>query len=234
MRINKYISSTGFCSRRMAEQYILEGRVKVNGELATIQTVIEEKDIVTIDEQIIKQRIPEVYILFNKPVGITCTTEHHVEGNIIDYINYPERIFPVGRLDKDSTGAILLTNDGDIVNTLLREENGHDKEYEVSVDRKLTDEFLEHIRQGVQIYNPVTNRYVVTKPCKVTKISQRKFKIILTQGYNRQIRRMCSAYRYHVQTLKRVRFMNLTLQGLNEGQWRALTQDEIDYLKQFK
>lgn len=234
MRINKYISSTGFCSRRMAEQYILEGRVKVNGELATIQTVIEEKDIVTIDEQIIKQRIPEVYILFNKPVGITCTTEHHVEGNIIDYINYPERIFPVGRLDKDSTGAILLTNDGDIVNTLLREENGHDKEYEVSVDRKLTDEFLEHLRQGVQIYNPVTNRYVVTKPCKVTKISQRKFKIILTQGYNRQIRRMCSAYRYHVQTLKRVRFMNLTLQGLNEGQWRALTQDEIDYLKQFK
>lgn len=234
MRINKYISSSGFCSRRMAEQYILEGRVYVNGKQAEIQTVIEENDVVTIDGQEIKPKDPEVYILLNKPAGITCTTERHVEGNIIDYVNYPERIFPVGRLDKDSTGAILLTNDGDIVNDLLREENGHDKEYEVTVDHKLTDEFLNHLREGVKIYNPVTNSYVVTKSCRIKKINQRMFRIILTQGYNRQIRRMCSAYQYQVRSLKRIRFINLTLENLDEGKWRYLTEKEIDEIKKYK
>ena len=234
MRINKYISSSGFCSRRMAEQYILEGRVYVNGKQAEIQTVIEENDVVTIDGQEIKPKDPAVYILLSKPAGITCTTERHVEGNIIDYVNYPERIFPVGRLDKDSTGAILLTNDGDIVNDLLREENGHDKEYEVTVDHKLTDEFLNHLREGVKIYNPVTNSYVVTKSCRIKKINQRMFRIILTQGYNRQIRRMCSAYQYQVRSLKRIRFINLTLENLDEGKWRYLTEKEINEIKKYK
>lgn len=218
----------------MAEQYIQEGRVYVNGQPATIQTVIEENDVVTIDGKELTSKGSEIYLLLNKPIGITCTTEQHIEGNIIDYIHHEERIFPIGRLDKDSSGAILLTNDGDIVNELLREENGHDKEYEVTVDHKLTDEFLENLRTGVKIYNPVNNAYVVTKPCIVEKINHRKFKIILTQGYNRQIRRMCSAYQYHVQTLKRVRFMNCTLDHLEVGQWRYLSEDEINYLKQFK
>ncbi|MGN1344515.1 MAG: pseudouridine synthase, partial [Traorella sp.] len=185
MRINKYISSSGFCSRRKAEEYINQGRVFVNQNMATLQTVIEENDIVTIDGKVITPKKEHLVLLFNKPIGITCTTEHHIKDNIIDFINYPERIFPIGRLDKDSSGLILLTNDGDLVNKCLRAENHHEKEYIVTVDQKITDPFLEKMSNGVKIYNPVSNSYVKTLPCKLTKISTYKFSIILTQGYNR-------------------------------------------------
>lgn len=233
MRINKYISSSGFCSRRKAEEYILNQQVTVNGKIATIQTVIEDNDIVKINGIEIKPKDSHVVLLFNKPVGITCTTEHHIQDNIIDYIHYPERIFPIGRLDKDSCGLILLTNDGDLVNECLRAENGHEKEYIVEVDKPITNEFLTKMSQGVQIYNPVTNSYVITLPCQIKQINKRKFSIILTQGYNRQIRRMCTAFHYHVRSLKRVRFMNLHL-DVEEGKYRLLSSNEIKSLKNIK
>lgn len=231
MRINKYISSTGFCSRRAAEQYILDGRVTVNDQLAQISTPVEEGDVVCVDGKRIEPVKEYVYLILNKPVGITCTTERHIEGNIIDYINYKERIFPIGRLDKDSSGLIVLTNDGSMVNQTLREENGHTKEYDVEVDGRINDDFLQKMAAGVQIYNPVTNSYVVTKPCEIRQSGPRRFTIILTQGYNRQIRRMCTALNYHVRSLRRVRFLNLTLKGLPVGKWRECTSDEINELK---
>lgn len=229
MRINKYISSSGFCSRRKAEEYVNNGEVLVNGNIATLQTSIEEGDIVTINGTIIEPKQEHVVLLFNKPIGITCTTEHHIKENIIDYIHYHERIFPIGRLDKDSSGLILLTNNGDLVNECLRVENGHEKEYIVEVDKKITPEFLNKMSNGVKIYNPVNNSYVVTNPCKIKQINKFKFSIILTQGYNRQIRRMCSAFDYHVRTLKRVRFMNLHL-DVEEGKYRLLSDSEIKKL----
>lgn len=229
MRINKYISSSGFCSRRKAEEYVNNGEVLVNGNIATLQTSIEEGDVVTINGTIIEPKQEHVVLLFNKPIGITCTTEHHIKENIIDYIHYHERIFPIGRLDKDSSGLILLTNNGDLVNECLRVENGHEKEYIVEVDKKITPEFLNKMSNGVKIYNPVNNSYVVTNPCKIKQINKFKFSIILTQGYNRQIRRMCSAFDYHVRTLKRVRFMNLHL-DVEEGKYRLLSDSEIKKL----
>lgn len=229
MRINKYISSSGFCSRRKAEEYVNNGEVLVNGIIATLQTSIEEGDVVTINGTLIEPKQEHIVLLFNKPVGITCTTEHHIKDNIIDFIHYHERIFPIGRLDKDSSGLILLTNNGDLVNECLRVENGHEKEYIVEVDKKITPEFLNKMSNGVKIYNPVNNSYVITLPCKVTQINKFKFSIILTQGYNRQIRRMCSAFDYHVRTLKRVRFMNLHL-DVEEGKYRLLSDSEIKKL----
>ena len=229
MRINKYISSSGFCSRRKAEEYVNNGEVLVNGIVATLQTSIEEGDVVTINGTLIEPKQEHIVLLFNKPVGITCTTEHHIKDNIIDFINYKERIFPIGRLDKDSSGLILLTNNGDLVNECLRVENGHEKEYIVEVDKKITPEFLTKMSNGVKIYNPVNNSYVVTLPCKIKQINKFKFSIILTQGYNRQIRRMCSAFDYHVRTLKRVRFMNLHL-DVEEGKYRLLSDTEIKKL----
>lgn len=229
MRINKYISSSGFCSRRKAEEYVNNGEVLVNGIVATLQTSIEEGDVVTINGTLIEPKQEHIVLLFNKPVGITCTTEHHIKDNIIDFINYKERIFPIGRLDKDSSGLILLTNNGDLVNECLRVENGHEKEYIVEVDKKITSEFLSKMSNGVKIYNPVNNSYVVTLPCKIKQINKFKFSIILTQGYNRQIRRMCSAFDYHVRTLKRVRFMNLHL-DVEEGKYRLLSDTEIKKL----
>ena len=229
MRINKYISSSGFCSRRKAEEYVNNGEVLVNGIVATLQTSIEEGDVVTINGTLIEPKQEHIVLLFNKPVGITCTTEHHIKDNIIDFINYKERIFPIGRLDKDSNGLILLTNNGDLVNECLRVENGHEKEYIVEVDKKITPEFLSKMSNGVKIYNPVNNSYVVTLPCKIKQINKFKFSIILTQGYNRQIRRMCSAFDYHVRTLKRVRFMNLHL-DVEEGKYRLLSDTEIKKL----
>ena len=231
MRINKYISSTGFCSRRAAEQFIQDGRVTVNGQPALISTPIEKGDVVCVDGKRVEPLRDYVYLLLNKPVGITCTTERHVEGNIIDYINYPERLFPIGRLDKDSSGLIVLTNDGDIVNQTLREENGHTKEYEVEVDGRINDDFLAKMAAGIQIYNPVTNSYVITKKCEIHQTGPRHFRIILTQGYNRQIRRMCSALNYHVRSLRRIRFLNLTIKGLAVGQWRECTPEEVSELK---
>lgn len=226
MRINKYIASSGFCSRRKAEEYIREGRVFINGTCAVLQSTVQEKDRVTIDDKVIELQEKQVVLLYNKPVGITCTTEKQIQGNIIDAINYPQRIFPIGRLDKDSCGLILLTNNGDLVNQCLRSENGHEKEYLVEVDKKVTDTFLKGMADGVKIYNPVSNSYVVTLPCKVKKIGRNRFSIILTQGYNRQIRRMCSAFNYHVRKLQRIRFMHLNL-DVEEGKYRLLNESEI-------
>lgn len=229
MRINKYIASSGLCSRRKAEEYIEKGLVTVNDKVASLSTTVEENDIVKLDGKIIETKIDYVVLLFNKPKGITCTTEHKVKDNIIDYINYKERIFPIGRLDKDSQGLILLTNNGDLVNECLRVENGHEKEYVVRVDKPITDGFIQKMSNGIKIYNPVTNKYVTTLPCKVIQKGKNHFNIVLTQGYNRQIRRMCSALNYHVISLKRIRFMNLKL-DVEEGQYRLLTTKEINKL----
>ena len=229
MRINKYIASSGFCSRRKAEEYILSGSVTINGKIAVLQSIVEENDIVKINDQLIQPKKETIVLLYNKPIGITCTTERHIKGNIIDALHYPERIFPIGRLDKDSSGLILLTNNGDLVNDCLRVENGHEKEYVVEVDHKITPDFLKKMSNGIKIYNPVHNCYVTTLPCKINQINQRKFSIILTQGYNRQIRRMCTACNYHVRSLKRIRFMNLNL-DVKEREYRLLTEKEINSL----
>lgn len=229
MRINKYIASSGLCSRRKAEEYIEKGLVKVNDEVATFSTTVEDGDVVSLDGKVIEAKKEYVVLLFNKPKGITCTTEHQVKDNIIDYINYPERIFPIGRLDKDSNGLILLTNNGDLVNECLRVENGHEKEYVVRVDKPITKEFLDKMSKGVKIYNPVTNKYVTTLPCELIQKGKNHFNIILKQGYNRQIRRMCNELDYHVISLKRIRFMHLNL-DVEEGKYRLLTQDEINKL----
>lgn len=230
MRINKYIASSGLCSRRKAEEYIEQGLVTVNDKQAILSTTVEDGDVVKLNGKIIETKKDYVVLLFNKPKGITCTTEHKVKDNIIDYINYPERIFPIGRLDKDSNGLILLTNNGDLVNECLRVENGHEKEYVVRVDKEVTDEFIEKMSKGVKIYNPVTNKYVKTLPCKIIKKGKNHFNIILQQGLNRQIRRMCSALDYHVISLQRIRFMHLKL-DVEEGKYRLLTESEISKLE---
>jgi len=222
MRLNKYISETGACSRREADAWIAAGRVRVNGVAATLGTQVGEGDRVEVDGRpIAGRRSDMVYIALNKPVGITCTTERHIPGNIVDYVNHPQRIFPIGRLDKDSEGLILLTNDGDIVNEVLREEHGHEKEYVVTVDRPVTDEFLYGMAHGVDILG------TRTKPCKVRRLSRNVFGIILTQGLNRQIRRMCAAFDYQVRRLQRVRIVNVRLEGIAPGQWRELTREEL-------
>ena len=227
MRLNNYISSTGMCSRREADKLILQNKVLINGKIAKIGQSINEGDIVKVNGKIIKPKKTNIYIALNKPVGITCTTERHIKGNIIDYINYPERIFPVGRLDKPSEGLIILTSDGSIVNKILRSENNYEKEYVVTVNKDITSDFLYKMSNGVTIFNPVTNKNVTTKKCKITKVNNRTFKIILTQGYNRQIRRMCEAFNYEVKKLQRIRIMNLTLKGIAPGKWRKLTEKEV-------
>jgi 23S rRNA pseudouridine2604 synthase len=222
VRLNKYISETGVCSRREADAWIAAGRVRVNGAAAELGTQVSEGDLVEVDgKPVAAQRSGTVYIALNKPVGITCTTERHIPGNIIDYVRHPQRIFPIGRLDKDSEGLILLTNNGDIVNEILREENAHEKEYVVTVDRPLTDEFLFGMAHGVDILD------TRTKPCKVRRIGRNVFGIILTQGLNRQIRRMCAAFDYNVRRLQRVRIVNIRLDGIKTGQWRDLTASEL-------
>lgn len=229
MRINKYIASSGLCSRRKAEEYIEKGLVTINGEKAFLYTDVQVGDVVKLNGKTIKNKEDFVVLLFNKPKGITCTTEHKIEDNIIDYINYPERIFPIGRLDKDSQGLILLTNNGDIVNQCLRKENGHEKEYVVEVDKDIDDEFLNNMSKGVRIYNPVSHKYTKTLPCEIEKTGKRRFNIILKQGLNRQIRRMCKVFDYRVVFLQRIRFMNLHL-DVKEGKYRLLDQKEIDKL----
>ncbi|EJL27707.1 23S rRNA pseudouridine(2604) synthase RluF [Brevibacillus sp. BC25] len=221
MRINKFISETGICSRREADKLIEAKRVKINGQLAELGSTVASGDDVRIDGQPLGVKKKDVYIALNKPVGITCTTELHVKGNIIDFVNHQERIFPIGRLDKDSQGLILLTNDGDIVNKILRAENNHDKEYIVTVDKPITANFLHGMSNGVRILG------TTTKPCEVTKVSDRVFNIVLTQGLNRQIRRMCQAFGYQVRKLERVRIMNIALGNLKLGQWRNLTAKEL-------
>jgi 23S rRNA pseudouridine2604 synthase len=221
MRLNKFISETGVCSRRQADAWIEAGRVTINGGVATLGTQVGASDVVCVDGQRVGAAKSHVYIVLNKPVGITCTSEPDVPGNIVDFVNYRERIFPIGRLDKESEGLILLTNHGDIVNEILRAENEHEKEYVVTVDRYVTDLFLRGMASGVRILG------TVTKHCKVDRAGGYMFRIVLTQGLNRQIRRMCSFFGYKVVRLQRVRIMKITLDGLKVGQWRELTPAEV-------
>lgn len=224
MRINKYISDTGFCSRREADKLVQSGKVTINGKIAVLGDVALEDDKVLIDGNPLKEKSKRVYIALNKPVGITCTTELHIKGNIVDFIGHKERIFPIGRLDKDSEGLILLTDDGDIVNKLLRSENNHDKEYIVTVNKPLTEDFIRKMSNGVKIEGKLT------KKCKVERISEYVFRIILTEGRNRQIRKMTAHFGYSVKKLKRIRIMNIKLSDLPLGKWRDLTSEEKDKL----
>ncbi len=224
MRINKYISETGVCSRREADQWIEAGRITINGETATLGSKVNEGDAVCVDGQPLGEKKPGIYIAFNKPVGITCTSEPHIKDNIVGFIGHPERIFPIGRLDKESEGLILLTNDGDIVNEILRVENAHEKEYLVTVDRPVTDEFLNRMASGVRIMG------VMTRPCAVKRLHPNCFSIILTQGLNRQIRRMCATFDYRVRRLQRIRIMHIRLGTLKRGQWRNLSREELSGL----
>lgn len=230
MRLNNYISASGICSRREADKWIQMKRVKINGKLAGLGESVKPGDKVEVDGKPVRPKKENVYIAFNKPVGVTCTTERHIKGNIIDFINHKERIFPVGRLDKDSEGLILLTSDGSIVNSILREENEHDKEYLVTVNKSIDDSFISNMKNGVKIFNPVKKKHTTTKPCKVELIKPKMFRITLNQGLNRQIRRMCSALGYEVVTLKRTRIMHIHLNQLKTGKWRDLTEQELKIL----
>lgn len=224
LRLNKAISETGFCSRREADKYIEDGRVMINGKLGVLGDKVTSKDVIKIDGKRINHKQEAVYIAFHKPVGITCTTEPHIKGNIIKFINHPKRIFPIGRLDKPSEGLIFLTSDGDIVNKILRAGNNHEKEYIVRVNKPITPEFIDHMRTGVELSD------ATTKPCKCERINPYVFRIILTQGLNRQIRRMCDVLGYEVVKLKRIRIMHVMLDGIEEGQWRNLTERELEKL----
>lgn len=220
MRINKFISETGFCSRREADKLVESGKVTINGEIAVLGSQAELGDDVRVNGNRIGEQRRHVYIALNKPVGITSTSESHIKGNIVDFVGHAERIFPIGRLDKDSEGLILMTNDGDVVNPILRSEGKHEKEYIVTVDKPLTEAFVRGMSQGVKVLGSLT------LPCKVTRVADRTFRIILTEGRNRQIRRMCEAFGYHVRKLKRIRIMNVHLGELPVGQWRDLSEDE--------
>ena len=228
IRINKYLSMSGVCSRRAADREIEEGNVRINGRIATAGDKVEDGMVVTFKGQTVTLEEEEIILAFNKPVGIVCTcaNERVEKDNIIDYINYPKRIYPVGRLDKDSQGLILLTNQGDLVNKIMRAGNYHEKEYVVTVWTTITDEFLDNLRKGVYL----EELDVTTRPCKVNKINDFTFTIILTQGYNRQIRRMCRAYGYHVKRLIRTRIMNIRLNNLEVGKYRELTPKEKEKL----
>ncbi|MCD8172184.1 MAG: pseudouridine synthase [Alistipes sp.] len=220
-RLNKYITDAGYCSRREADRYIEQGRVTVNGRIAGLGDMVGETDTVEVDgERVGRRTKAPIYIAFNKPVGVTCTTDRSDKTNIVDFIGYKERIFPVGRLDKDSEGLIILTNDGDIVNRILRAGNNNPKEYIVTVDKPVTPEFLSRMAAGVHILG------VKTKPCEVRRKNEKTFVIFLTQGLNRQIRRMCRALDYKVVRLKRVRVINITLGSLEPGRWRYFTPEE--------
>ena len=227
-RLNKYISETGVCSRREADKLIADERVTINGKLPELGTKVKPGDDVRLDGKPItaapENKSDRVYIAYNKPIGITCTTERHVKGNIVDAVNHPQRIFPIGRLDKPSEGLILLTSDGDIVNKILRAENAHDKEYQVTVNQPVSEKFVKRMAQGVPILGTITD------PCQVKATGRFTFTIVLRQGLNRQIRRMCEFLGYEVTKLKRVRIMNIDLKGLRPGQWRDLTEKEMQTL----
>lgn len=222
-RINKYLSEVGYCSRRAADKLIEQGRVTINGKVPEMGTKIVAGDQVHVDgDPISEPKEKPVYLAFNKPIGIVCTTDSRVEkDNIIDFIGYPKRIFPIGRLDKPSEGLIFLTNDGDIVNKILRARNNHEKEYVVTVNKPITSRFLQQMRNGVPILDTITRK------CEVDEINNYQFKIILTQGLNRQIRRMCEHLEYRVKKLKRVRIMNVSL-DIPVGKWRDLTIEELN------
>lgn len=226
MRINKFLSEAGICSRRGADKWIEAGRIKINGVKAELGSKVTDADIVEVDNKVVKLNTGKgyVYIKLNKPRGITSTTERHIKGNIVDFVGHHERIFHIGRLDKDSEGLILLTNDGDIVNEILRKEGRHEKEYIVTVDKPITDDFVKQMSEGVAILD------TVTLPAKVEKLSAKTFRIILTQGLNRQIRRMTEALGYEVKQLRRIRVMNILVDDLKLGQWKDLTDIEKDEL----
>jgi len=227
-RINKFLSEIGYCSRRAADKLIEQGRVKINGEVPEMGTKISDEDEVSVNGKVVHRAKKKkmVYIAFNKPVGIVCTTDQMREkNNIIDYINYPTRIFPIGRLDKPSEGLIFLTNDGDIVNKILRARNNHEKEYEVTVSKPVTQEFIDAMSSGVPILDTVTRK------CFVKQLDKKKFKIVLTQGLNRQIRRMCEHLEYDVRKLKRVRIMNIKL-NIPIGEYRDFTARELNQINQ--
>ena len=226
VRINKFLSQAGFCSRREADKFILDERVTINGAIAKMGEKIDPSDDISVDgERISKKPNKKIYIILNKPKGIVCTTDSGVEkNNIIDYVNHPKRIFPIGRLDKTSEGLIFLTNDGDIVNKILRAKNKHEKEYHVTVDKPITHEFIQQMSKGVPILN------TVTRPCEIKRIKDYEFKIILTQGLNRQIRRMCEYLGYRVKKLKRIRIMNIKL-DIPLGEWRYFNDQEFSELK---
>lgn len=224
-RINKYISELGIASRRQADTMVADGRLSINDRAAIPGSQVRPGDVVKLDGRVISGDMPErVYIAFNKPEGITCTMDLRDPTNIIDFIDYPERIFPVGRLDKASTGLILLTNDGDLVNLILRARYGHEKEYEVTVRERITPEFMAGMRKPVPILN------TLTKPSKIRQLDTHRFRITLSQGMNRQIRRMCEYFDYHVISLERRRIMNVTLGNLNKGQWRYLSEAELQQM----
>ena len=229
IRINKYLSEVGYCSRRVADRLIEEGKVTINGKNSEIGAKVEEGDLIEVKGKKIETSTKQkkIYLAFNKPIGIVCTTDRRVEpDNVIDFIKYPKRIFPIGRLDKLSEGLILLTNDGDIVNKILRARNNHEKEYIVSVNRLINSDFIQSMSNGVEILN------TKTKNCFVKQLGPKKFKIILTQGLNRQIRRMCESLGYRVRSLKRVRIMNVKL-DLPTGKYRELTKEELLELNGF-
>ena len=223
-RINKYLSEVGFCSRRKADEYISDGRVYINGSPAVLGSKVNIEDEISVDSEIIQYKDKKrVYIAFNKPVGIECTGSHKIKDNIIDFINHKERLFTIGRIDKQSEGLILLTNDGDIVNNVLRAENKKEKEYVVTVDKKISIEFIEKMRRGVRIMGKMTKR------CYVKKIHENRFKIVLTQGMNRQIRRMCEVLGFRVVKLKRIRIMKIYL-DTEIGEYRDLSDEEVNQL----
>lgn len=226
INLNKYISATGICSRREAEKLIIDGRVTINGAPTKLGNRVIDGDEVRIDGKPLNPKPKTRYIALNKPVGIVCTTDAKERKNIVKYINYPERLFPVGRLDKPSQGLIFLTNDGDIVNKILRAGNNHQKEYHVTVDQVITTNFIKKMSSGIPILDTITQK------CLVEKISNYEFKIVLTQGLNRQIRRMCEFLNYKVKKLERTRIMNVSLRGLAYGDWRELSLKEIDTINQ--
>ena len=220
-RLNKAIAQTGYCSRREADKLIEKGVVKINGAAVVLGDKVSASDEISVNGKVITKVEKKIYLIFNKPLGITCTTDERVKGNIVSYINYPERIYPIGRLDKPSEGLIFMTNDGDIVNKILRARNHHEKEYLVSVDKAISAEFVRKMSTGVPILDTITRK------CKVEKIDEYTFTIVLTQGLNRQIRRMCEFLDYNVVSLKRLRIMNINLGSLKTGTYREFTREEF-------
>ena len=225
IRLNKFLSDAGVCSRREADRLISAGKVTINGEVAVLGDKVTSDDVVKVNGEVVSREEEQIIIAFNKPEGVECTAQKDNPDNIIDYIGYEKRIYPIGRLDKNSRGLILLTNDGSIVNGILKASNYHEKEYVVTVDKEITGEFIEAMSSGVKILDDV-----MTRPCEVKKTKKHEFNIVLTQGLNRQIRRMCKALGYNVTKLRRVRIMNIELGNLGKGKYRNLTDDEVKEL----
>ncbi|MBO5488211.1 MAG: pseudouridine synthase [Eubacterium sp.] len=221
IRINKYLSMSGICSRREADRLLDSGKIIVNGRPAVMGEQVDDEDEIVVDGILVQRKEKEIILAYHKPAGIVCTTSKKEKDNIVDAIGYKERIYPVGRLDKDSTGLILLTNNGELMDAILRGRNHHEKEYVVTVDRRIKKEVLDAMEQGVPILD------TMTRPCVIRNRRDKEFHIILTQGLNRQIRRMCEYFGYRVRTLKRIRVMNITLDDLPEGNWRELTEAEV-------